>query len=77
VVSLLAAATILLVSYVASGTTSGLDQDLSLASTRLPACASVTRTIGLIGLLGLPVSQHLPADRKRGRQLVDALRRWC
>jgi uncharacterized membrane protein YbhN (UPF0104 family) len=75
VVSLLAAATILLVSYVASGTTSGLDQDLSLASTRLPAFVlSVTRTIGLIGLLGLPVGVSIfLLTRKRGRQLVDAL----
>lgn len=74
-VALLGGAVFLGLSYVASATTSGLDSDLSEATTRIPdILISLTRWVGLLGVIALPlgVSAALLL-RRRPRQLVDAL----
>ena len=75
VAALLGGASVLGLSYVASATTSGLDSDLSEATTRIPdILISLTRWVGLLGVIALPlgVSAALLL-RRRPRQLVDAL----
>ena len=74
VIVLLTATVIFGLAYLATGTTSGLDQDLSQASTRVPDFVLViSNTIVLLGVLGLPIGAGIfLIFRKRGRQLGDA-----
>ena len=68
------AAVVVGISYIASGTTSGLDSDLTLASTKIPSIVlTVTSLIGLLGVIALPVGAGISLIlRHRGRQLLDA-----
>lgn len=74
ITAVIIAIVVIAVSYVASGTTSGLETDLTLASTKIPSIIlTVTNIIGVLGILALPIG--VAANlllRRRPRQLLDA-----
>lgn len=69
------AAALFVFAYFATGTTAGLEEDLTEASRQLPPLVIlVLNVIGGIGLLTLPVAVAVDLlVRGRGRQLLDAL----
>ncbi len=74
-IALLVMAAIAAIAFFATETTSGLGQDLTEASRRLPdPVVLVLNVIGAIGVLVLPVAAAVDLlVRGRGRQLLDAL----
>lgn len=70
-----AAALVFGLSYVASGTTSGLESDLTEATGRIPQLVlDLTTWVGVLGALGLPIGISISLlVRRRGRVLLDAL----
>ncbi|MCB0915219.1 MAG: flippase-like domain-containing protein [Actinobacteria bacterium] len=73
--AVLAAALVLGLSYVASGTTSGLESDLTEATGRIPTLIlDLTSWVGVLGAIALPVGISVSLlVRRRGRLLLDAL----
>ena len=75
IAALLAATAVMLVAFFATGTTAGLEEDLSEATNRLPdIVVLLLNIVGGIGLLTLPVAAAVDLlARGRGRQLLEAL----
>lgn len=73
--AVLLAAGLVGLSFIATGTTSGLESDLNQATTRLPGVIiTLTGFVAVLGTLGLPIAVSIFfLARKRGRLLVDAL----
>lgn len=71
----LSAALVLGLSYVASGTTSGLESDLTEATGRIPSLVlDLTSWVGVLGAIALPIGISVSLlVRRRGRLLLDAL----
>lgn len=73
--AIIAGALLVSISYVANATTTGLDSDLTLASTKLPTVVlTVTSLVGLLGVIALPAGVGINLIvRRRARQLLDAM----
>ena len=74
-VAVAAVAATVLIAYFASGTTEGLEEDLTGGAQLLPSIVILAlNVIGGIGLLGLPIAAAVSlVIRRRMRQLFDAL----
>ena len=74
VLALIATAAIVLVAWFATGTTAGLDTDVTTGAQMLPSLLILAmNVIGGIGTLGLPIAASIALVlRKRVRQLFDA-----
>ena len=75
IVSLLLSVLVLLIAWLAEGTSSGLEEDITEASQQLPSLVVlVVNVFAGLGLLTLPVAVAVDLlARRRARQLLDAL----
>jgi uncharacterized membrane protein YbhN (UPF0104 family) len=73
--ALVGVAVVVAIAYFLSGTSTGIEQDVTQVSGRLPSLILVTlNLIGGLGLLALPIAAAIDLlVRRRGRQLVDAI----
>ena len=73
--AILGMAVLVAVAYFLSATSTGIEQDVTQVSGRLPSFLLLAlNVIGALGLLGLPIAAAIDLlVRKRGRQLVEAI----